>query len=83
MNPRRKNIIVIQTDQLRADGLGCMGNRLARTPVIDFLAARGTLYTNHQSVNPVCTPSRVSFLTSRYPQTHGNPWGSREWIVHA
>ena len=71
MNPRRKNIIVIQTDQLRADGLGCMGNRLARTPVIDFLAARGTLYTNHQSVNPVCTPSRVSFLTSRYPQTHG------------
>lgn len=66
----RKNVLVIYTDQQRADSLGCMGNPLARTPNLDRLAARGCLYTQHYAVNPVCMPSRASFFTGRYPQAH-------------
>ena len=68
--PTAKNVIVFYTDQQRADSLGCMGNALARTPHLDALAARGTLYTRHYAANPVCMPSRCSFITGQYPQTH-------------
>ena len=66
-----KNVIVFNTDQQRADSLGCMGNRLARTPVIDQLAAEGVVFRRHYAVNPVCMPSRAAFLTGRYPQVNG------------
>jgi arylsulfatase A-like enzyme len=68
--PRRKNVLVFYTDQQRADSLGCMGNPLARTPNLDRLAARGLLYTQHYSTNPVCMPSRASLITGRYSQAH-------------
>jgi len=66
----RKNVIVFNTDQQRADTLGCMGNGFARTPVLDGLAERGTLYSRHYSSNPICMPSRASFLTGRHVQAH-------------
>lgn len=66
----KKNVIVFYTDQQRADSLGCMGNSFARTPNIDALARKGMLFTNHYSTNPVCMPSRASFITGRYPQAH-------------
>lgn len=69
--PNGRNVIIFYTDQQRADSLGCMGNSLARTPVIDGLARRGVLYTQHYSVNPVCMPSRAAFITGRYPQANG------------
>jgi len=68
--PKRKNVIVFCVDQQRADSLGCMGNLLARTPNLDRLADRGILYTQHYTTNPVCMPSRASFITGRYPQAH-------------
>jgi len=67
----RKNVVVFYTDQQRADSLGCMGNPLARTGNIDALAARGVLYRNHYATNPVCMPSRASFITGRHLQAHG------------
>jgi len=69
--PRRKSVIVFNTDQQRADSLGCMGNAFARTPTIDSMARRGVLYTNHYAANPVCMPSRCAFITGRYPQANG------------
>jgi arylsulfatase A-like enzyme len=66
----RKNVIVFCTDQQRADSLGCTGNRFARTPNIDALAARGVLYANHFATNPVCMPSRASFVTGRCTFAH-------------
>ncbi len=65
-----KNVIVFNTDQQRADSLGCMGNVLARTPNIDRLADQGNLYTRHYAANPVCMPSRASFITGRHLQAH-------------
>lgn len=67
---RRKNVILIHTDQQRADSLGCMGNPLARTPNIDALASRGTLYRWCYASNPVCMPSRASLFTGRHVLAH-------------
>lgn len=66
----KKNVIVFNTDQQRADSLGCMGNPLAVTPALDRLAARGTLYRHHYASNPVCMPSRASFITGRHLSAH-------------
>jgi arylsulfatase A-like enzyme len=66
-----KNVILLHTDQMRADGVGCMGNRFVRTPRIDGLAADGTVYTRHIVSNPICSPSRASLLTGLYPPGHG------------
>ncbi|MCD6404968.1 MAG: sulfatase-like hydrolase/transferase [Planctomycetes bacterium] len=67
---RRPNVILIHTDQQRADSLGCMGNRYARTPRIDSLAERGVVYENHYASNPVCMPSRASLFTGRHVFSH-------------
>lgn len=63
------NILWICTDQQRFDTLGCYGNEHVQTPNIDRLAARGVRFERAFSQSPVCTPSRASFLTGRYPRT--------------
>jgi arylsulfatase A-like enzyme len=68
---KKPNILWICTDSQRYDTLGCYGNPFVRTPNIDKLAERGVLFENVFSQNPLCTPSRVSFLTGRYPITTG------------
>jgi len=65
------NILWICTDQQRADSLGCYGNRFVNTPNIDRLAKNGVRFTNAYAQNPVCMPSRASFLTGRYPRACG------------
>lgn len=40
----RKNLVVVYRDQRRADSLGCMGKAIIRTPNLEALAAKGTLY---------------------------------------
>jgi arylsulfatase len=63
------NILWICTDQQRFDTLGCYGNPWVRTPRIDGLADGGVLFEHAFCQNPLCTPSRASFLTGRYPRT--------------
>ena len=63
------NVLWICTDQQRFDSLGCYGNTYVDTPNIDKLASKGILFENAYCQNPVCTPSRSSFLTGRYPRT--------------
>src|SRR6478735_4656323 len=67
--PRRPNILWICTDQQRWDTLGATGNRLVRTPNIDRLYAEGAAVPQAYCQAPICTPSRASFLTGRYPRT--------------
>jgi arylsulfatase len=66
---RPPNILWICTDQQRFDTLGCYDNPFVETPNIDRLAANGVLFENSFCQSPVCTPSRASFLTGRYPRT--------------
>lgn len=67
---RRPNILWLCTDQQRYDTLGCTGNRFVRTPHLDHLARDGVLCTAAFAQNPLCQPSRGSFLTGRYPSTN-------------
>jgi len=66
---KKPNILWICTDQQRWDTLGCYGNKFVRTPNLDKLAEQGAQFEYAYSQSPVCTPSRVSFLTGRYPRT--------------
>ncbi len=68
---RHPHIILIMTDQQRADALGCMGNDAVISPNIDSLAARGTLFTNGFSCCPSSTPARACLLTGMSPWHHG------------
>ena len=68
---RRPNVIFILTDNQGAWTLGCYGNPDIRTPHIDRLAAEGTRFTRALSSNPVCSPTRATFLTGLLPSQHG------------
>ena len=67
--PEKPNILWICTDQQRADTIHALGNPHIRTPHIDAIVANGTAFTRAYCQSPVCTPSRASFLTGRYPRT--------------
>lgn len=66
-----KNIILITSDEMRADCPGFMGNTECRTPALDGLAQRGIVFTRHFTVHGKCVPSRIAMMTGRYPHTDG------------
>ena len=68
---RRPNLLFILADDHAGYVLGCDGNRLARTPNLDRLAAEGTRFAAHYCNSPVCTPSRQSFFTGQMPHMAG------------
>jgi arylsulfatase A-like enzyme len=69
--PTRRKILLVTTDQQRYDTLGCNGGTLARTPVVDRLAAEGVRYGRAVPQSVVCMPSRSTVLTGQHPSTHG------------
>jgi arylsulfatase A-like enzyme len=68
---RRPNLVFILTDNQGAWTLGCYGNPDIRTPNIDRLASEGMRCTRALSSNPVCSPTRATFLTGLIPSQHG------------
>lgn len=67
------NLILIVSDTLRADRLGCYGSALGITPNIDALARRGTVFENVMSCAPLTGASHVSLMTGAYQTRHGIP----------
>ena len=65
------NVLWICADDLAAYPLGCYGDQLAKTPNIDALAKSGVRFDRAYCNSPVCTASRQSFLTGRYPRSVG------------
>ena len=63
---QRPNVLIIYTDQQRIDTLGCYGQDAIQTPHLDALAEEGVRFDKFFVQNPVCGPSRASFLTGRY-----------------
>jgi len=63
----RPNIVFILADDLGWADLSCYGRQDYKTPHIDRLASEGVRFTHAYSGAPVCTPTRVSFQTGRYP----------------
>lgn len=64
---RKPNIIMIMTDDHGYGDLSCMGAKDFCTPHMDRLAAEGVRFSCMYSNSPVCSPSRASLLTGRYP----------------
>ena len=67
----RPNFIIFYTDDQGIGDLGCFGATDIRTPSMDALAESGVKFTSWYSSSPVCSPSRASLLTGRYPQRTG------------
>ncbi|MEZ5657090.1 MAG: sulfatase-like hydrolase/transferase [Burkholderiaceae bacterium] len=67
----RPNILMIITDQHRADHVGFGGNKIVRTPNLDRIAARGMVFRQGYVANPICMPNRASILTGVVPSAHG------------
>jgi choline-sulfatase len=68
---RPPNVLWICGDDHSAFVYGAYGNKLARTPNLDRLAAQGMRFDRAYCNSPVCTASRQSFLTGRYPRSVG------------
>ena len=66
-----RKILFITTDQQRYDALGCNGGTIARTPVVDRLAASGINYRRAHNQNVVCMPARSTMISGQYVRTHG------------
>ncbi|MGN6359524.1 MAG: sulfatase-like hydrolase/transferase, partial [Thermomicrobiales bacterium] len=61
------NIVLIVSDQHRADWLGCAGHPAVRTPHLDGLTRDGVWFTHTYCNAPLCVPSRMSMLAGRQP----------------
>ena len=64
------NILLLLTDQQRADALSVVGGWVP-TPNLDRLAGEGTRFTNCITTSPVCVPARLSLATGLYPHQTG------------
>lgn len=70
------NILLVTLDTLRADYLGCYGNKVVQTPALDALASDGYLFEKAFAQSPFTTPSHCSIMTSTYASWHGAANGS-------
>lgn len=68
---RKPNFIFILADDMGWGDLSCYGHPELRTPNLDRLAGQGKLFTQFYVCSGVCSPSRVSFTTGRYPARYG------------
>ena len=65
------NVLLVTIDTLRADKLGCYGNKRVKTPNIDALAQDATLFTRAFAHNPLTLPSHANILLGTTPPYHG------------
>jgi choline-sulfatase len=66
-----KNVVVIVGDDHSYKTLGTYGNNTIRTPNLDKLGTQGVVFTNAYSSSPLCSASRQSLLTGKYPHSTG------------
>lgn len=71
MKMSKPNFIIFLTDDQGYGDLSCMGATDFKTPNLDQLAASGARFTSWYCNSPVCSPSRASLLTGRYPGNAG------------
>lgn len=72
-NKKRPHVVLFNVDQWRGDVLGHLGNPAVKTPNLDKLVEEDAVsFASTFCQNPVCTPSRCSFMTGWYPHTRGH-----------
>ncbi|MCC2684348.1 MAG: Arylsulfatase [Paenibacillaceae bacterium] len=70
-NRKQPNILLLYTDQQRADTIHALGNELIQTPTMDRLVREGTAFTRAYTPSPVCVPGRCSMYYGQYPWNSG------------
>lgn len=80
---RKPNFVFFLVDDLGWTDLGCFGSKFYETPNVDRLCASGMKFTNAYAACPVCSPTRASIMTGKYPQRVGitdyiNPSGGNQ-----
>jgi len=76
-SPAKKlNFVFILIDDMGWTDAGCYGSTFYETPNIDKLAAEGMRFTNAYAACPVCSPTRASIMTGKYPAR----LGITQWI---
>ncbi|NLH98617.1 MAG: sulfatase [Chthonomonadales bacterium] len=65
------NILMVLMDDMGQRDLGCYGSTFYETPAVDQLAREGMLFTDAYAACPVCSPTRASIMTGRYPARIG------------
>lgn len=68
---RLPNIVIILADDLGWTDLGSYGSSFYETPNLDKLAANGIRFTQNYATCPVCSPTRASLMTGKYPLKTG------------
>lgn len=68
---KHHNIVFILADDMGTAQLGCYGSKYYQTPNIDKLASQGMLFTNAYAAAAVCSPTRASIMTGKYPARLG------------
>ena len=68
---KRPNVLFILADDLGYSDLSCQGSKYYETPNIDQIAGKGMVFTNGYAACEVCSPSRASILTGKFPARHG------------
>jgi arylsulfatase A-like enzyme len=74
--PKRPNFLFFLIDDMGWKDLGCFGSPFYETPNIDKLAAQGMRFTSAYAACPVCSPTRASIMTGKYPAR----LGITDWI---
>ena len=69
------NLLIIISDEHRKDAMGCVGHPIVKTPNLDALAARGTVFENAYTPSPMCVPTRASIATGQHVHI-GKYWDS-------
>jgi arylsulfatase A-like enzyme len=67
----RPNVVFLLIDDLGGRDLGCYGSTFYETPNLDRLATQGALFTDAYAAAPVCSPTRASILSGKYPANVG------------
>jgi len=69
--PAAPNVVLVMSDQHRADMMGCAGDAGVLTPNLDRLASEGVRFSRTSCQGPLCMPARASFMTERFVRDHG------------
>jgi len=80
--PPRSNVLFVLMDDLGWRDLGPYGNRFIDTPNINRFAEQSVRFTNAYAACPVCSPTRASIMTGKYPaRLHLTDWipGRKQW----
>jgi len=64
---RPPNIVFVLVDDLGWNDLGCYGSTFYETPNLDKMASQGMMFTDAYAASPVCSPTRASIMTGKYP----------------